>query len=58
MKKCKQIARICAFCLLLASVGVALNACSSTTSAGGKTVIVKKAPVHHHKHRHGRFWWR
>lgn len=56
MKKIQKIARILGFCVLLASVSVALNACSTTTT-GGKTVIVKKAP-HAHKHRHRWFWWR
>lgn len=56
MKKIQKIARILGFCVLLASVSVALNACSTTTT-GGKTVIVKKAP-HTHKHRHKWFWWR
>lgn len=56
MKKIQKIARILGFCVLLASVSVALNACSTTTT-GGKTVIVKKAP-HAHKHKHRWFWWR
>lgn len=59
MKRIQKIARILGFCVLLASVSVALNACSTTTSSSTgakKVVVVKKA--HHHKHRHGRFWWR
>ena len=56
MKKIQKIARILGFCVLLASVSITLNACSTTTT-GGKTVIVKKVP-HAHKHRHRWFWWR
>ena len=56
MKKIQKIARVLGFCVLLASVSVALNACSTTTT-GDKTVIVKKAP-HAHKHKHRWFWWR
>ena len=41
MKKIQKIARVLGFCVLLASVSVALNACSTTTT-GDKTVIVKK----------------
>lgn len=58
MKKIQKIARILGFCVLLASVSVALNACSTTTT-GDKTVIVKKAPhAHKHRHKHRWFWWR
>ena len=57
MKKIQKIARILGFFVLLASVSIALNACSSTTTTGDKTVIVKKAP-HAHKHKHRWFWWR
>lgn len=58
MKKIQKIARILGFCVLLASVSVALNACSTTTT-GGKTVIAKKAPhAHKHRRKHKWFWWR
>lgn len=64
MKKIQNIARICAFCALLASVSVAFNACASTSAGvssnarAKKVIVVKKAPTHAHLHKHGRFWWR